>query len=665
MPSRGTLLMEALAASALLCLAALLAAHPIFSVDFHWHLKLGDVIRSTGAIPETDLFSAVHPDAPYVQFNWLWDATVSWLHERTGLLGVRIAQTLALTASFGMLYFVARLFVGPASFALLLTAAGLLLFEDRFRARPDALTLGFIVSMFPLLLGNYRGASAKHHVFVFVLGLLWSNIHGGASLLLVLSVGALLTGAIGERLWLKRVDAPLTQTGTLLLAAGFGVALSPTLVPGMVHWMTAVQPQIQIGNEEWQPSYTMLFRDPSPAMMLVALGPTVVALLYVIEQLRRVRRGGLAAVDLPEWLLAGGYLILAHHAVRNSFLCILPLAFMLRRMAPRSGERILGRPPPSASDAPPPRNATSGAYGLAALLAVMTFHDGVLVGYGGMARAADLMSHHLVPDTYPTHAARFVSEAGIEGGINNDGRWGGYLIHAAWPRCGVLIDTRHHLKGAMWDVFKLSHDVATRPLGLELGMRRYGLELAVFRGPTFPLIVPAEGWVLLFKAGDQEVYQHVDGTHAAQNMARAHAWLVDNGAQDVSPPQTGSEYAETVTRLGALMWMKGPLQQERLQLAMARLADGDERARARGYRGRARLMLQAGDYRAALSDYRQAMELDAGNPRAVVGTALSALALGQPEVARDALSRMSRLPRAALSADERRRLSLLEARLIR
>ena len=61
MLNRRTLLLEALAASALLCLVAFIAAHPIFSVDFHWHLKLGDVIRQRAAIPETDLFSAVHP----------------------------------------------------------------------------------------------------------------------------------------------------------------------------------------------------------------------------------------------------------------------------------------------------------------------------------------------------------------------------------------------------------------------------------------------------------------------------------------------------------------------------------------------------------------------------------------------------------------------------
>jgi tetratricopeptide (TPR) repeat protein len=659
----SALLLESLAASALLCLVALYAAHPIFSVDFHWHLALGDLIRTTGEIPQTDTFSAVHPDRPYVQFNWLWDATASRIHHAFGLVGIRLFQALALTASFGVLYFALRLTLASAPAALLLTALGLVLFEDRFRARPDALSLGFMAAMLPLLLGGYRRAGRTAVLVVFMLGLLWSNLHGGASLLLVLSMGALVAGTLGERVLLgRRPPDPSTEPGAplppivraavLLVAATVGVMLSPTLIPGLMHWVQAVTPQIQIGNEEWMPSYTILRHGVTPAHLIVGLGPTLVAIVYVGDLVARLRRQGASALDLPEQLLAGGYLILAHQAVRNSFLCLLPATFLLARVA-----RALPSAPPARA-----RHVSRGLFVGAALLAAVSFQDAVLQGYGSLERAARLFPYDLLPGTYPTLAAEFMQEAELEGGVMNDGRWGGYLIHRLYPRVGVFVDTRHDLVGPMWRVFNLTHNPVTRPLGLEEGFQRYGMELAVFDGPTFPLIEPTRGWVLLYKAGDQEVYQHRAGAHAADNFRRARDWFQKRGAPlTVLPTDPG--YAPLVTRLGAMAYLRGPLLRERLRLAERNMNSGDPRERARGLRIRGKVMLEAGDYRAALSDYGRATELDSEDPRAPHYAALCALQLGDLERARAALQTVRGRDLSRLRPDDRQRLALLEARL--
>src|SRR5688572_20411198 len=99
-----------------------------------------------------------------------------------------------MAASFALLYAGLRRALGRPSTAMLATAAALVLFEDRFRVRPDALTLGFVACMLPVLAGGARAVTRGVVFGAPALGALWSNLHGGTSLLLVLTSGALAVG---------------------------------------------------------------------------------------------------------------------------------------------------------------------------------------------------------------------------------------------------------------------------------------------------------------------------------------------------------------------------------------------------------------------------------------------------------------------------------------
>ncbi|HEX4355099.1 MAG TPA: hypothetical protein VHZ95_19340, partial [Polyangiales bacterium] len=88
----------------LLGLIALAAGHPLYAVDFFWHLKLGEWIEQHRRIPHLDLFSAANPNRPYTQFNWLWEWSFARLTAHFGLRGVRAAQALILASSFGLFY---------------------------------------------------------------------------------------------------------------------------------------------------------------------------------------------------------------------------------------------------------------------------------------------------------------------------------------------------------------------------------------------------------------------------------------------------------------------------------------------------------------------------------------------------------------------------------
>ena len=114
---------------------------------------------------------------------------------------------------------------------------------------------------------------------------------------------------------------------------------------------------------EWSPSWVMLRYGSHPALMLIAVAPFGVGIAYGIEQLRRARRFGRAGIDLVEFALCAAYLVLAASAVRNVFLCLLPLACMVLR-------------------APPSR-----AFAIAALLLVLVMGDyATRDAYGGWDR---------------------------------------------------------------------------------------------------------------------------------------------------------------------------------------------------------------------------------------------------------------------------------------
>jgi hypothetical protein len=622
-------------------LVGVLAIMPIASEDFFWHLTLGRVILREHRIPHTDLFSAVHPDAPYVQPQWLWELCAAWVDSLGGLRAIRVMQGMLLVASFALLLSVLRRLVRDRIMAWTIASLALLLFMDRFRARPDSLTLGFVAASLPLIVEPHAGDQRVRRIYAFVLALLWANVHGGASLLLFLSMGALVVGSFLHTRFGGAPRERFRDVCWLALSTVAGLLLSPTLIPGLIHWFALIGAQIDTGNEEWQPPYSILTGAPSPAAWLIALSPTVVLVFYVIEQVRLMRHGARMAERAGEWFLCGGYLALSHQAIRNVSLAILPLVFMARR----------------ALGAPRSLSTSLGAVLAACVCVAAVVQDAFVDGYGGFARARTLLHEDVLPDTYPVEAAQFIHEAGIEGGLFNEGKWGGYLIYRDWPDVRVFVDTRQNLTPEMWRVFLASLSAQERERALDYAFKRWGVELALFRAPTFPLLKPPPQYRLLFRAGDQELYQRVDGKHAELNLARARRELRELGPVRVDEPE---EVA--AARVGAELWLAQPEQVRVLSQAYAEKQSSDPRVRGRGAARLGELY-----YRAGL--YYQAGEAFESEPLALRSTkhlyfaALSWFGAQHRERARLLVSALEQRDLSELSRRQLERLTMLRAAL--
>ncbi len=644
-----TRLFEALGVLVLLALVGLHAAAPISCTDFFWHLKLGEIIASEGSIPRTDMFSAVHPDSSYVQPQWLWEWWAALVYALGGLKGVRIAQALVLVASFAGLYFTVRRATARISAAFFVSLLGFTLFEDRFRARPDAMTLGFVVLSLPILLGLISQKRARL-LYTFALMVLWANVHGGASVLLLLSLLALSTGSVIDHLTGYAQDARAREQLQLLLVASVGFFCSPTLLQGLAHWAALIGPQIQTGNEEWMPTYTALRQGVTPATVLIATAPSLVSVAYSWEQIRWTRAHGRKASAAGEWLLCVGYLVLSQQAIRNVFLCIVPIIFMLRRRSQdgdsRPSESQRGR-----------RWLNPALAAAAAFVGLITLHDVVQRSYGGIAHAQSIFEYDLLPDTYPEEATDFLQGAGIQGGIFNHGPWGGYLIHRGWPQTHVFVDTRQNLTPDMWRVYMATLSLQTRDAALDQAWRRWGVDLVMLRGPTFALGLPPAHWQLLYKAGDQEVYQHRGGRHARDNERRAREWLNAHGGR------LNEDLTESATRVGAATWLANPFHKQQLEQALAGTRSTNAQIRRQAQVRVGEIYYRAGLLPLALEAFAQAERSGPVAPRTVYLDAFCSFASGDHARSRSKLHVLRSQDLSSLSRRQKERLIILDRAL--
>ena len=257
--SRNPLTRRDILLALLFSLSALaLAYRPIFAVDTFWHLALGQIISTMG-IPTTDLFSAVHPESNWVQFQWLWEWGAFELVNWGGLGALRITHALLLSCTLGGAYLVfrKRLCREEAAFVV---AALFLLCVDRFRVRPDALNIVFFVAGLPYLFWGWRQWKVARFVFPFALAVLWSNLHGGGVLLWIVSVGPIWTHQLVS--W-RRHQIPLKRFGeatAILSMVILGSIASPTFLPGLTKFIGIFGAATQeIPNPEWNVTLSMIF----------------------------------------------------------------------------------------------------------------------------------------------------------------------------------------------------------------------------------------------------------------------------------------------------------------------------------------------------------------------------------------------------------------------
>ncbi|WP_422930310.1 tetratricopeptide repeat protein [Singulisphaera sp. PoT] len=221
-----------------LVLAFLLGVFPLKDTDFWWHLRTGDLIRSTGSVPTHDLYTFTVPDHPWIDLHWIFQVLISWGYEHGGVIALNIAKCIITCASLLFLIICKRR-EWPVWCMLLAWLPALLVLSGRMYIRPETLTLFYLAAFLGILTAWDR---IPWLAFLLpVVQLAWVNTQGlfvlGPILLgfaLVDAVFRRQAFAESRKRWWKIVGVSTVLTGLVCFINPYGIrgALYPLELAG-------------------------------------------------------------------------------------------------------------------------------------------------------------------------------------------------------------------------------------------------------------------------------------------------------------------------------------------------------------------------------------------------------------------------------------------------
>jgi hypothetical protein len=192
--------------------------------DTGFHVRVGDAILTSGAIPHQHLFSFAAPGAEWIDFEWLSQVWFAVLEGRWGLNGVVFFCGLALSLAI-LLTVVNAVRGGAGGLAAIL--AGLVsasAMSLHFLARPHVFTL-LLLAVSALVVEADRRRRTGALWLLVPLAALWANLHAGFMILFawlgVVAATTLAEGWLWREVWVARRRAALRYA---MLGAACAVA---------------------------------------------------------------------------------------------------------------------------------------------------------------------------------------------------------------------------------------------------------------------------------------------------------------------------------------------------------------------------------------------------------------------------------------------------------
>jgi hypothetical protein len=144
-----------------------------------WHIRTGELIRTTHAVPRVDPFSSIMQGRPWFAWEWLYDWVVGVLHAWSGLNGVVLLTGVVIALTFALVFrrMMARGAHLPVAIVILLVA--LSASSIHFLARPHVVSWLLTVIWFGVLERFEAEGNWRHLAVLPPTMLAWVNLHGG------------------------------------------------------------------------------------------------------------------------------------------------------------------------------------------------------------------------------------------------------------------------------------------------------------------------------------------------------------------------------------------------------------------------------------------------------------------------------------------------------
>jgi hypothetical protein len=406
-----------------------------------WHIRAGQQILATHAIPRMDSFSSTMAGKPWFAWEWLYDVVVGQLEASLGLNGVVWFTAVVIAAAFAWMF---RLLIARGSnmlVALVLVLLAVSASMIHFLARPHVVSWLFTLVWFWILDFSERdcfdgpGRQGRRLWALPLLMLVWVNVHGGFLVGFVL-LGIFFLGAAWTWFRVKegRIEEALQKIAAgkrarRLVAVGLLSVAASLMNPygwklyGHVYSYLSNRFLMDHIDEFQSPN----FHGIAQKCFLVLLLITVAVLAARGRELRMSE--GLTVLFA---VYAGLY------ASRN-----IPVSSILLVMV--VGPRL-----------PAPGIARGFFQRMAAVEVRLRGHAWPVVALvvtlmiavnGGRVGANVLMDAHFDPKRMPVEAVNFLEQHEVKGPVLTPDYWGGYLIYRLYPKSLVVVDDRHDLYG--------------------------------------------------------------------------------------------------------------------------------------------------------------------------------------------------------------------------
>jgi len=424
------------AAGRLLFLAWVVALdfRPVTNNDFWYHLRVGEDILATGAVPRVDVYSGIAQGQPFVEQGWLAAVVMALIGRHFRAWAFTLLGDLAGLATAVLLYLAVPRPLRRAPWTLPLLALCFYLTAFAVAVRPVVFAMPILAAFVYCLERWRRTRRARDLVPLVPLELLWANLHGSflfGPLLLWGLAGCCAALALVPRLQAVPDEAAYGWRDVrqlALVALGCSVALLVTPYgPASVRvalgtW--GASDFVRQSMSEWQGPFDAVsyFRDHFEYLFRAYC--VLLALLGGALLLRLGERPllDLAVVAVTVYLSVGANRFIPYAAMFGCPVLV------------RSGRALAAR-------FKAPVTVAAGELALSAVLLAGTIAVGY--PYGTATRGALGWG---IAERMPRAEAAFIRERGWSGLLYNEVLTdGSYLLHELYPRVRPVMDA--HLGG--------------------------------------------------------------------------------------------------------------------------------------------------------------------------------------------------------------------------
>ncbi len=413
--------------AALLALAAALCLQDIRSQDYWWHLRTGQLIAETAAVPTRDPFLYTTPGARWIDINWLYQLGIFGLYRAGGHAAVVVAQLALVCALLAALAPIGR---RPGRTWLSVGALGLMLVVSANRIEPRPELVSFVLLAWVLrLLDRFERLGDRAVYAIVPLQLLWANLHGFFAVGIVVC-GIHLAGELLRPFGLARESLRMPRLRRLvavILLSSLAAFLNPNGIDGALFPLQLFK---MVGSVQQHGDFTLAIGELLPPLAVLDplslslfLGMAALSFGALAANWRRVREA-----DILLWV---AFFYLAMGANRNVAL----FAVVAAPLLVRNGNQALDAREPSA-------RAQTVAAAVITALALLVASDAALGRFHARIGNFSTPGLGVIEGFNPIGAAEWILRARPPQPLAHAMGEGGYLIWRLWPAYQMMSDGR-------------------------------------------------------------------------------------------------------------------------------------------------------------------------------------------------------------------------------